>query len=716
MSNLDSAIRALDQRPCYRVRVNGTELYDAVAVQLEASFDQFCATARVSTVSRYNLEPGAVYAIEIWEGYNGFMDRTFTGFIDDLKLGRFPNTYELICRDVLKKAVDTWLDDTGVEYNQIQAEAAVVDLLGKAGISNVDAQASNFTLADVKKATFKLVSVMDAVQQIAALIGWQVWATSDGVVHFKYRKPLPSANSFWDYADGPGGNLLKSEYTETDRNLRNRIVVIGYDKIKATAQADSPYVPDPPKYRTAILSSELVDTQRMAEVIARWMLNDLNHLTESLDLQIVGNPRLKTGMTIHVRESGWSGQNANFFVFSLRSDNQGDRGYTMDLTVIGGNSSPIDYGGDGGDGSGADVVASFTVKQVAWGDPTYVVYVDASASYAPDGQIASYTWDWGDGTSETNTRAGASHKYAAAGPATITLTVTADTGKSGTASQQVDVGNPDDASIVQKVLHAAGAQKVYGSADSGATWKSAVISSQATSIDACAEKENGAVIVGCTGGQLYRVLGYGASVALIRTFGAGVGSVHVARNDDSRWLVGLSNGELWKGEGYGAAWTLLYTFPGAINRYAFWNPANEAEMFAPVNPNHLYHSLDGGATWLDLLATYPEQADTTEVRYLAWHLLQHIGLAATGANVGALYSGDDGATWTDSIGLPGQAQCITGGPYNPGDYAVGCAGQNAAYIAADGITFSRGGDFYQLPQADDLRYDGDLAMTLYAGG
>lgn len=76
--------------------------------------------------------------------------------------------------------------------------------------------------------------------------------------------------------------------------------------------------------------------------------------------------------------------------------------------------------------------ASFTVD--CWG---LDCDVDASASSDPDGQITSYAWDFGDGSSGSGKLDG--HVFAANGTYDITLTVTDDRGGTDISSQQVTV-------------------------------------------------------------------------------------------------------------------------------------------------------------------------------------------------------------------------------------------------------------------------------------
>jgi len=65
---------------------------------------------------------------------------------------------------------------------------------------------------------------------------------------------------------------------------------------------------------------------------------------------------------------------------------------------------------------------------------------DASSSFDPDGTIAGYSWNYGDGS--TGTGAGSTHSYAAAGSYTVTLTVTDDQGAIGTKSATIVTAAP----------------------------------------------------------------------------------------------------------------------------------------------------------------------------------------------------------------------------------------------------------------------------------
>jgi PKD repeat protein len=95
--------------------------------------------------------------------------------------------------------------------------------------------------------------------------------------------------------------------------------------------------------------------------------------------------------------------------------------------------------------------------------------VDAGASSDPDGSIASYAWEFGDGATATGVTA--SHTYAAAGTYTVKLTVTDNSGTTGTISHQVTVTAPPPAdALAADAFGRTVAAGGWGSADIGGAW------------------------------------------------------------------------------------------------------------------------------------------------------------------------------------------------------------------------------------------------------
>lgn len=80
-------------------------------------------------------------------------------------------------------------------------------------------------------------------------------------------------------------------------------------------------------------------------------------------------------------------------------------------------------------------VAAFTV-----GVDDLTLAVDGGTSADPDGTIAAYAWDFGDGSTGTGTTA--AHAYAAAGTYQVRLTVTDNTGGTNALTQPVTVTDP----------------------------------------------------------------------------------------------------------------------------------------------------------------------------------------------------------------------------------------------------------------------------------
>lgn len=91
--------------------------------------------------------------------------------------------------------------------------------------------------------------------------------------------------------------------------------------------------------------------------------------------------------------------------------------------------------------------------------------LDASGSSDPDGSVASYAWDFGDGANDTGAKT--SHTFASAGTYSIKLTVTDDQGAKDTATKSTTVTAPANQKPTAAFSFSSSGQK--GSFDAGAS-------------------------------------------------------------------------------------------------------------------------------------------------------------------------------------------------------------------------------------------------------
>lgn len=141
--------------------------------------------------------------------------------------------------------------------------------------------------------------------------------------------------------------------------------------------------------------------------------------------------------------------------------------YTVKLTVT-------DDGGATGSVSKQVTVSKSNQAPVAAFTATtsgLSVAVDGRGSSDPDGTIASYAWNFGDGG--TATGATATHAYAAGGTYTVTLTVTDNGGATDTESRSVTVSGPGQPAAFARDAFERTVTGGLGSADLGGTWSGA---------------------------------------------------------------------------------------------------------------------------------------------------------------------------------------------------------------------------------------------------
>ncbi len=122
--------------------------------------------------------------------------------------------------------------------------------------------------------------------------------------------------------------------------------------------------------------------------------------------------------------------------------------FTLDRTAAPPNTAPT---------------AAFTSTQSG-----LVASLDGRTSFDPDGTIASWTWDFGDGT--TDTGATPQHTYAQPGTYDVTLTVTDDDGATGTTTRTVTVAGTPAAQVIASDDFERSATRSWGTADLGGPW------------------------------------------------------------------------------------------------------------------------------------------------------------------------------------------------------------------------------------------------------
>lgn len=97
------------------------------------------------------------------------------------------------------------------------------------------------------------------------------------------------------------------------------------------------------------------------------------------------------------------------------------------------------------------------------------VTADAATSQDPDGSIASYAWQFGDGSSATGVKP-AAHSYAAAGTYDVTLVVTDNNGATNSLTKSVTVTEPNAPNILAFDDFSKTIANGWGTATTGGSW------------------------------------------------------------------------------------------------------------------------------------------------------------------------------------------------------------------------------------------------------
>lgn len=648
MADLRNLIDSRVKEPSISARFDGKKMRNIVSADIQYSINNSLNTASIVMSTKPPVQPES--KVTISQGYDGKEALVFTGLVDSIQQNEFANTWTISCRDMLKKAMDTFLIQEikfGIDVDQqkfyystyvgdnggqfavheyasldalhsahpetngnitsegVLAEAVVQWLLHMSGLdegSEIQVDSTNFFIGDISPVTFHVTSVYDALSQICELIGWYVYCDVGGVCRFKKRPRTASGYSVWTYDTKSKYNVISANMSSSNTDLRNYVEVHGASGIKVIKRASSPYLGDTP-YRGVLVANDLIDTSGIATFIAGRILNDLNRLRENASIEVDGNPYIFPGQSIRLETKPANGV---FMVETVSSSMSADAGYKMNI----GASS---YPGDTLEEDDGDIEAVATVLQVvSIGDPTYLVLFDGSSSYSNRGPIVSYDWTFPDPI--YNKYGSASQVWAAFEESTITggnsaamtLTVYDEAGNTDTLTSGITLeALVSQSPLMYRHLYAALTTKGVGSQDGGGTWNTVQI--PALSVAASNYDDNatytttGYALFGTSDGKIYKTEDFAQSVREVTTLGGRVTHVHIAELSASRCLASTSDGEVYRSTDKGETWTLVHNFGEPVKQAEFgYQDFNYMTVITEGNRPGAYITIDAGATWIHL--------------------------------------------------------------------------------------------------------------------
>jgi hypothetical protein len=315
-----------------------TNVSDIISVIVSSSHSASTSTAQIITRNK-TVNIGDNITIDL--GYEDDYDRVFKGYVKNITRNVPTDIYTIVAKDDLVRALDFFIvptdPDDSYRRSNITAEALVEDVLEMAGITNFTYTPTNFTFAtrSGNEVEVKLTSSYDFCKMIADLLTWHLWADEDGLVHFENRKPhvmYGTSGQPGDVADvainagSPITNTvtLNTSLSESDHDLRNRVVVHGATGVYADAESDTSYNPltDAMEqimpvgfHKSMALLSPIIDNQSMAQITADYNLDLYNKLTVSASLAVEGDPALLARRVIEVDEDA-VGLSGNWYIYS----------------------------------------------------------------------------------------------------------------------------------------------------------------------------------------------------------------------------------------------------------------------------------------------------------------------------------------------------------------------------------------------------------------
>ncbi len=274
-------------------------------------------------------------------GFAGNSGKIFQGYVRNIDTSLPDAINRITCEDELAKATDFFMasDDPESPFSRsnIKTEDLVEDILNEAQItsfsSSVPLEVIWGTTGEVE---FNLVTAWAAASSIIGALAWHLFADRNGNVQLIDRPPYiiggDSADFTWNLSSA---NILSLSHTRSTENLRNRVVVYGKDNITGVASASSSFLPAG-FFKTAVIATQVIDSQTQADLAASLNLTLMNRLTEGLQLQVEGDfqiaPRKIASVTVSDTDISLS-ITGLWFIYQVEHILDGS-GYTCNVTLV----------------------------------------------------------------------------------------------------------------------------------------------------------------------------------------------------------------------------------------------------------------------------------------------------------------------------------------------------------------------------------------------
>ena len=631
----------------YQVLIAGGPVPNVIGVDTSAGVSQINAQAVVHLTSR----PGSAVegaTCEIWAGYDGHTDIVFKGELDGTSWEYFPGVVSLPARDLLARTRYDWGGDDRT-YTSEDDAAIIQNLVEAMGIpsSQTHIESSSWTMGVVEPVTAPAGRAFwPLIEEIDRLAGFRTYTDRAGVIRRYSVSGNVGVGSAFSYAEGD--NIIKVTRRRTLDGIVNKCIVTGitYEGLSVggpgvgEAFADNPFVPDPPRYITLAIQSNLVEDDAKALEIATRMVADKNVRPETLELEVPGEATIQPLSILSVAHSDIEISSGRLIVDRVQHSIRGASWRTT-ITTLGGNVNAT--------ATNIPPVAAFDLKLFREGEDTgsgvnavVTGIADGSASTDPDGTVAAYSWTGSvdAGTITPASSSAAVYRFAITGAATsvtVSLTVTDAGGATNTLSRTISLTS---SSVLVEPLYTAEDGLLAASADGEQTWATFSVASGQTCLAPFAA--DWGEVWGAANGHIWASIDKLATPAV--DLGAPHGAVAVTavwinETDTTRLWAGFNDGKVYAGTfnpvAVTATWVLAGTIPDSPVHELRESVGALGDLRATAGAGY-YHSGDGGASWT-LLHTFN----------VAWRMAAGFGLnLASGLNSTPPLFGEEGTAPT----------------------------------------------------------------------